>query len=416
MPVNQSKEGLRTGSQETGLVLWQRRLTVGVLSLIAVYFLCQVCAFFADILRILGISVLLSYLFINVVDILERYLRSRAIAILVVYALLTVITIFGGVLIVPAMVYQVSQLINTTFDKLPELINWLSRAATPLEARLHAAQIQVSANDILQSITSNIPKPDPGALINRFFDITMSTMTWLLYWISILVASFYFLLEGHVMADAIVNLFPKRYRNSLQLMVSDIDNGLQAFFRGQIVLGLLFGLVMLWVYIALGVPYALLLSVFLGIWEIVPVIGPPIGFFPAIVAVLIDGMANVPGNRLIQILVLLAVFQILQQIKDNVVAPRYIGNVIGLHPILIFIAIMIGARIDGMLGIIFALPVACALNVLFAHLPLKAADTSVPAAPNLLDTKLGIAARAEEEDIKQSETARPQTTPDPNTP
>ena len=67
-------------------------------------------------------------------------------------------------------------------------------------------------------------------------------------------------------------------------------------------------------------------------------------------------------------LILLVVFNLLQWIKDNIVAPRYIGDAIGLHPVLIFLAIMIGARLDGMLGIIVSLPVAGALGVLFRHL------------------------------------------------
>jgi len=74
-------------------------------------------------------------------------------------------------------------------------------------------------------------------------------------------------------------------------------------------------------------------------------------------------------NTPTQLLIIFVVFQGLQWLKDNIVAPRYIGNVIGLHPVTIFIAIMIGAKLDGMLGIIFALPVACVINVVINHLP-----------------------------------------------
>jgi predicted PurR-regulated permease PerM len=73
-------------------------------------------------------------------------------------------------------------------------------------------------------------------------------------------------------------------------------------------------------------------------------------------------------NRLWQIALLFVVFNAFQWVKDNTIAPRYIGNVIGLHPVMIFIAIMIGARLDGIVGIIFALPVACVINVVVAHL------------------------------------------------
>jgi predicted PurR-regulated permease PerM len=59
---------------------------------------------------------------------------------------------------------------------------------------------------------------------------------------------------------------------------------------------------------------------------------------------------------------------LVQWLKDNIVAPRYMGNVIGLHPVMIFITIMIGARIDGVSGIVCALPAACVINVLLSHM------------------------------------------------
>ncbi|HEY9867711.1 MAG TPA: AI-2E family transporter [Candidatus Obscuribacterales bacterium] len=354
------------------LLLTQRRLTIVVLALVAAFLVFQLAAFFADIMRILGISVLLSYLFINVVDFFERFLRSRALSILLVYAVLAVVTVVAVVLVAPAMMYQVSQLLQSIMDSLPDALHSLTRALAPFEARLQAAQINVRAGDIVNTIVANMPKPDPGAVINRVTDMAMGTMTWLLYGVSILVVSFYFLLEGHHLKDQVIALCPSRYRQALQRMAGDMDSSLESFLRGQTVLAILAGIVMLGVYVGLNVQYALLLSVFLAIWEIVPVIGPPIGFAPAVVAVAIHGM-NFPGNRLVQILALIVIFNVMQQVKDNVVAPRYIGNVIGLHPILIFIAIMIGARLDGMLGVIFALPAACVLNVLARHLPL--ADT-----------------------------------------
>jgi predicted PurR-regulated permease PerM len=353
------------------LLTLQRQLTVGVLMLVTAFLIYQLAAYFSDILRILGISVLISYLFINVVDFFERFLRSRAISILLVYAILAALTVVGIVLVVPAMMYQVTQLVQSVIHSLPDALNAIMQALAPVEIRLHAAQINVRASDILNTIINNIPKPDPGAVMNRVTEMAMGTMTWSLYAVSIFVVSFYFLLEGHHIKDQVVGLFPRRHAESLQSMAAEMDTSLESFLRGQTVLALLAGLVMLGVYVALGVQYALLLSVFLTIWEIVPVIGPPIGFAPAVIVVAIHGM-NFPGNRLIQILALIIIFNVMQQVKDNVVAPRYIGNVIGLHPILIFIAIMIGARLDGMLGIIFALPVACVLTVLVRHL--KPAD------------------------------------------
>lgn len=342
----------------------QRQLTIVVLSLFALLLVYEVCAFFADVLRVLGISLLFSYLFISLVDWLTKYLRARAAAVLIVYTTVFLGTALGALFLVPAIMNQVTQLLTSTYDQLPQLVDGLTKAMTPIEKRLHAAQIELRTIDIVNGLLSNIPKLEAGMFFSRMSDVAFSTMTMLMYGLSIFVVSFYFLLDGYRMQAAVIRLFPKRHEKWLQDLALEIDKSMQAFFRGQLVLGLGFGALMVFVFSLFGVHQALLLGLILGIWEIIPVIGPPIGFIPVLVSVGIQGMDNVHLNPFSQVLIIFLVFQGLQWLKDNIVAPRYIGNVIGLHPVVIFIAIMIGAKLDGMLGIIFAIPAACAINVI----------------------------------------------------
>jgi predicted PurR-regulated permease PerM len=353
-------------SNSERLLILQRQLQIFVLGIVAVLLLYQVCSFFSDILRIFGISVLFSYLFIGIVDWLQKYVPSRALAVMVVYAAVIVVITFTGLLVVPAIMSQISQLLSTTYDQLPVWVENITKLLQPVQQRLNAAQIQIKTIDILNGAVASVPHIEAGQIFSRVSDVALSTMTWTLYGLSILVVSFYFLLDGYRMKNAIISVFPIRHDPFLHRLASEIDQNLQSFFRVQILLGLGFGAFMVIIFTVLGIQYALLSGFILGIWEIVPVIGSTIGIIPAIMAVAVDGMDTVPTNRFTQLLILLVIFQGLQWVKDNVIAPRYIGNVIGLHPVLIFIAIMVGARIDGLLGIIFAIPVACVVNVL-AH-------------------------------------------------
>lgn len=348
------------------LKLIQSQLTVTLLAIALFYVLFLIGGFFADILRILGISILVSYLFINAVDFLQKYLRNRALSVIIVYGVVVVVTVLAIVLVVPQLVWQLTQMVENTFNKLPEFIQWVVAQLAPLEEKLKERHIDVKAIDIITNITTSIPKPDPGLLLSRVTDVAMSTATWMVYGISISVVTFYFLLDGYHIKESIIKMFPQHMRANLNDVASDMDRSLQAFFKGQIVLAALMGVVMGAIYLALGIEYALVLSVFLAVWEILPVIGPPIGFAPVLLAVALGGM-NIPGNHIMQLVIITAIFLVVQQIKDNIVGPKYMGNVIGVHPILIFIAIMIGARVDGMLGIIFALPAACCINVLVTH-------------------------------------------------
>lgn len=129
-----------------------------------------------------------------------------------------------------------------------------------------------------------------------------------------------------------------------------------------------FALVMLAIYLALGVPFALVLALILAFFEVIPVIGPPMGFIPVIFVVALNGLDNIHIERIWQVVLLLIVINVAQWLKDNVVAPRYIGNAVGLHPVIIFLAILIGSKLDGLLGVIFAIPAASAINVIGSYL------------------------------------------------
>lgn len=350
------------------LAIIQRRMVVIALGLLIAFLAVQVAGMFSDVLRILSIAIFVCYMVVGLVDWLQVYIKSRFVAVLSVYIIGSVVTVVGAFIVIPLLVYQITQLVQSTFDQIPTFIEWLTHLLTPLEKKLSAAHIYMKPRELLLNMAAAAPKPDAGLLMAHLSTVATSTVTWLFYGLSILILAFYFLLDGSRMSKDIVGVFPDSLKGRMNAFVTEADRSLHSFFKGQIVLGLLFGAFMVAVYSALGVPYALALGIILGVWEVVPVIGPTVGIIPTIIAVLVQGMDHVPANRFVQVLIVLAVFSIFQWLKDNIVAPRYIGNVIGLHPVVIFIAIMVGARVDGMLGIIVALPVACIINVFFKHI------------------------------------------------
>lgn len=378
-----SSQKRQEGDESQRLAIVQRRMVVIALSLLIAFLAVQVAGMFSDVLRILSIAIFVCYTVVGLVDWLQTYIKSRFAAVLAVYVVGSIVTVIGAFIVIPLLVYQISQLVQSTFDQIPTFIEWLTHLLTPLEKKLSAAHIYMKPRELLLNMAAAAPKPDAGLLMSHLSTVATSTVTWLFYGLSILILAFYFLLDGSQMSKDIVGAFPEGLRGRMNAFVSEADRSLHSFFKGQIVLGLLFGAFMVAVFSALGVPYALALGIILGVWEVVPVIGPTVGIIPTIIAVLVQGIDHVPANRFIQVLIVLAVFSICQWLKDNIVAPRYIGNVIGLHPVVIFIAIMVGARVDGMLGIIVALPVACIINVFFKHIRLAEQEEIIPIAEGI---------------------------------
>src|SRR5579872_6213531 len=97
------------------LLIAQRRLWILVLTLLSVVIISQLCAYFADILRILGISILFSYLFLASVDWLNKYLKNRGLAVLIIYGAVLIGIAFSTVTIIPTVASQVSQLLNNIY-------------------------------------------------------------------------------------------------------------------------------------------------------------------------------------------------------------------------------------------------------------------------------------------------------------
>lgn len=353
--------------EDLKLLNLQRRLVIICLVLLIVILMFKVAEIFSDIFHILAVAVFLTYTVIGLVDYIDAKIQNRMFAVLGVYLLGAVLMAVGIVLIIPTILIQVSQLFELTVKELPGLIQNSGEYLRPLETKLAQYDIQVRTDELVSSLVNRLPQPDGTAIFAQMSGVAFLTMTMLVYSLSVLVLTFYFLLDGRTMILSMIGLTPKRLHATFSQVTGEIHHSLKAFFRGQIVLGLLFGVFMVVVYMALGVEYALALGLLLGIWEIVPVIGPTIGFLPALVSVIFLGMSNVSGDRIVELILLVLVFNICQWIKDNIVAPRYIGDAIGLHPVLIFIAIMIGARLDGILGIIVSLPVAGVLAVLFKY-------------------------------------------------
>ncbi|MBK9771110.1 MAG: AI-2E family transporter [Candidatus Obscuribacter sp.] len=187
-----SNDSNANGTPEERLLLVQRRLIVATLSVCLFFGILYLASIFADILRIFGISILISYLFINVVDWLTRYIKNRAVSIFIVYAVCGVIVTVAFLTVVPSLVYQINLLLVSTVKQVPELFERFCHALIPIDERLASAKIQLRAIDMLSRFAQSLPSMDSAHVIGRMSEVAMSTMTWVLYGLSIMVLSFYF--------------------------------------------------------------------------------------------------------------------------------------------------------------------------------------------------------------------------------
>jgi len=185
-----------------------------------------------------------------------------------------------------------------------------------------------------------------GDLIHFFTQIASSAFDTIL----VLVVSFYLLLDGPRLRERSLAVFPAEHRGKAEFVEDALARVLGGYLRGQLVMALTLAVVVGVVMQAIGMPYAVVLGVLAGLFELVPMFGPILSALPALAVALFQPFPMV--------LWVLGIFVLIQQIESNVLAPRITGHAVGLHPLGAIFALLAGFELEGALGAVFAVPVA----------------------------------------------------------
>jgi predicted PurR-regulated permease PerM len=224
----------------------------------------------------------------------------------------------------------------------------------------------VVQNGIAQKIVSQIDTL-VATLVPNFLSFAGGTVNGLIYLLAGMLLTFYFLLDGVRLKEGILRRVPVSTRSVTQKLFQGFHQVMLAFVKGQVMLGLLTGAYMFVVYTIFGVPYAFLLAVIFALAEFLPVIGTWIGITVGLTVMFL----TVKPVTLFSVWLCSYVYQTL---KDNVLAPKVVGDVMGLHPLVIILSLLLCAKLAGLLGVLIALPLASAVNVvlrLFQELETK---------------------------------------------
>ncbi len=175
------------------------------------------------------------------------------------------------------------------------------------------------------------------------------------------VISIYLFIDYNSIRGGFLGFFPKNRREKIGSIVTQIEDKLGAWFRGQIVLSIFIGVVT-WValsFLQLG-QYALPLAVLAGILEIVPTVGPMLAAIPAVII----GLSISPSLALILVLVYAGI----QILENNILVPRIMQRAVGLSPIAVILGITIGSKFFGIAGALLSIPFISLLIVIYKNI------------------------------------------------
>jgi predicted PurR-regulated permease PerM len=178
--------------------------------------------------------------------------------------------------------------------------------------------------------------------------------------LTILILTFYMLVEADGIFDAFVRLFPRDRRRQVALVARDISVKVSAWLGGQLLLAAVIGVTAtlgLWL---LGVPYFFVLGLLAAFGELIPMVGPVLSAIPAVAVALTVS----PGKALAVAIFFLAQ----QQLENHVLVPKIMSRQVGVSAVTVIVALLIGGSLLGIVGALLAVPTAAALQVIFEEL------------------------------------------------
>ncbi|OUL19599.1 AI-2E family transporter [Nostoc sp. RF31YmG] len=304
----------------------------------------QLLAYFEGVIVIFTFAAILAFLLSYPVQWLRRFL-PHGLAVLVVFLLS--IVVLGGIAITLglAVLSQGQQLI----DSVTNFLNSLAPLIERLETFLRSRNLQINLDFIQEQLRNQAI----NSLVNSLA-ILQQFLTNFVTFILIAVVAFFMLLDGEKIWHLILKIVPRQRRSRF---TNVIKRSFLGFFRGQLLLTLFLTSATLLVFLLLNVPFALLLSVVVGLLDVIPGIGATLGVSTVTLIVLSQ-------NVWLALKVFVACI-VLQQIQDNLIAPRIMQGALNLNPIVVFFALLVGARVAGLLGIFISIPIAGVIVSLF---------------------------------------------------
>lgn len=300
-------------------------------------------------------SIVLSYLLNPFVNFIEKRGIKRSYSILIVYSFLTAIIVIVLLSLVPKVFNEFENLVRLMPSYFNRIYNYFNNLFVKYSK--HIDKLPPGFKEIKEVFLENL-KEIQALFINYLRRITNSVMGMFPKMISFIIVpilAFYFLKDKDYFKKKIILIIPKNYRNDVVQIGREVDTVLGKFVRGQLLVAAFVGISTSIALLLIGVDFAIIIGFVAGIADIIPYFGPIIGIMPALVFAILKGP--------IKALWVIISFIIIQQLECNIIEPKIVGDSVGIHPVVVMLALLIGGSYFGIIGMLFAIPVTIVLKV-----------------------------------------------------
>lgn len=299
------------------------------------------------------IAVLLAYLLNPLVNKFEKLNINRYLGTAIVYIILLLMIIGLGFLVIPSLVDQIEKFIKNLPNMTNYSLNWIKEMLDKnnlYDTDIYL-QIEKAVKEYISSSSSKILDWSAGIVTS-----VTASIGFILTLVLIPIITFFLLADKEKIFDKIKSIFPKKYYSDANNLYHEIDESMSNFVRGRILMAVFVGIVTMIALLLMRVEFAVVIGLITMISDIIPYVGPFVGFLPAGIFALMDSPMKAVWVGI--------VFFFINWVENNILGPKLLGESTGIHPIVILLSIIIGGGMFGVWGMILSVPFVSLMMIL----------------------------------------------------
>jgi predicted PurR-regulated permease PerM len=299
-----------------------------------------------DVLALLFISIIIVAVIDPMVDWMQKKKIPRTLGVTIIYLSFFIILGVASLFLTPLLGGQLSEFSSN----IPQYSQSIEKTFQNFQDFLSVQHITFDIQQIFGEIGSSL-----SSLSKNIFSTTVGVFSGLISAIVVMSLAFYMAVREEGIKNFVVMLTPEKYKEYAAKMVFRVMAKIGKWTQGQLILMITVAVLDSIGLYFLGVPYAIILGIFAGFMEIIPFIGPIISAIPGIIL----GFTISPLTGLL----VFALYFIVQQIESNIIVPQVMKRALGLNPIAVILALLVGAKLGGVMGMILSVPIAATAGV-----------------------------------------------------
>lgn len=316
--------------------------------------------FLSDIIVTVIASIIIAYALNPVINILERKNINRFFGVIIVYLSIVAIMFILSILVIPSSGKEIKKLVSN----MPMYFEQLSQIMDSFYTKYYSTLggLPPIFQGIEKIVLDNIVKLEAmlsnylGSFVGGIISVASKVVSIVLTPILVL----YFLMDKDYFKDLLIKAIPKKKREDILYLSKVIDLSLRQFIKGRLLMSLYAGVMTALMLIIFGVEFPIVIGFITGLADIVPYIGPFLGYLPAVFFAALSSPTKIIWISIGWILI--------QWTENNLVAPKIIGENMGMHPMIILLSIIIGGGVFGVFGMILSVPLVAIVKIVVLYI------------------------------------------------